>query len=118
MASKKTVKVMVVTTALWVAVLWAIASSTRVSACPLCSESLPNTSAPGQSSSSQAGDASAGQPPRQGHLAEGFYYSIMFMLAMPYLIVGGLGGMLYFKLKNAGIPAPAATESQVEINPS
>ena len=81
---------------------------TPAQACPMCSESLPSNS-PGQDS----GDAAAVSSNQTGSgLAEGFYYSILLMLAMPFLMVAGLGGMLYLSAKRAsnGPPVPACAD--------
>jgi hypothetical protein len=60
-------------------------------ACPSCKESL---------SASQA------------NLARGFYYSILFMMSMPFLILGGIGGYFYWQIRKARAALasqPAAT---------
>jgi hypothetical protein len=62
-------------------------------ACPSCKESL---------SASQA------------NLARGFYYSILFMMSMPFLILFGIGGYFYWQIRKAraalAAKAAAATE--------
>jgi heme/copper-type cytochrome/quinol oxidase subunit 2 len=52
------------------------------SACPTCKDGL------------------AGDPEAAG-LARGIYYSILFMLAMPALILTGLGSLFYFEIRRA-----------------
>lgn len=74
-----------------------------VEACPNCTEIL---------SESKSGTPTIDPQQAQG-LATGFYWSILFMIATPFSIVGGLGAMLYFNIrKNApksepGRPRPA-----------
>lgn len=52
-------------------------------ACPLCAENLP-------------ADEQAGKT------AQGFYWSILFMMSVPFLLAGGFGGTLwYVSRKNA-----------------
>lgn len=50
------------------------------SACPSCQTALGNDSS-------------------QGDLARGIYYSILFMMAMPFAIVGTFGGLAYRTIK-------------------
>jgi hypothetical protein len=58
-------------------------------ACPTCKEGLAG-----------AGD---------GHdLARGYYWSILFMMSMPFLILGGLAGYFYFEIRRARQTAPLA----------
>ena len=60
-------------------------------ACPGCKESLSGS---------------------QANLARGFYYSILFMMSMPFLILGGVGGYFYWQIRKARAalaPASAAT---------
>lgn len=51
------------------------------SACPTCKDNL--------------GD------PSSANLARGFYYSILFMLSMPYLILGSIGLYFYLLVRKA-----------------
>lgn len=66
----------------------AVAAPAR--ACPNCSDSLPS-----------AAQAEDGAEPT-GSLAEGFYWSILLMMGAPFVVVGGLGGMLYVTIKRSG----------------
>ena len=50
------------------------------SACPSCQSALGNDST-------------------HGDLARGIYYSILFMMAMPFAIVGTFGGLAYRAIK-------------------
>ncbi len=36
-----------------------------------------------------------------GHLVRGYFWSIMFMMSMPFLIVAGLGGIFYMEVRRA-----------------
>jgi len=51
-------------------------------ACPTCKESLAHD------------PASAG-------LARGFYYSILFMVSMPFVIFGGMSAYFYWEVRRA-----------------
>jgi heme/copper-type cytochrome/quinol oxidase subunit 2 len=53
-----------------------------VAACPTCKENLAHD------------PASAG-------LARGIYYSILFMISMPFLIFGGLSAYFYWEIRRA-----------------
>ncbi len=67
--------------ALAVALVCLIASV--AAACPNCKEAI-------------------GQNDQQGQaLAAGFYYSILFMMAMPFAILGTFGGMAYLSIRRA-----------------
>jgi len=63
-----------------VAVFAAVAS-----ACPTCKEGV------------DAND------PSHKSLAAGFYYSILFMMSMPYLLLGTLGFVAYHSIKKAKV---------------
>jgi hypothetical protein len=63
-------------------------------ACPNCSESVATTDAAGR---------------KVGSLGEGFNYSVLFMMAMPFAMVAGFGGAVYWHLKNN--PAPGVGTS-------
>jgi uncharacterized membrane protein len=52
-------------------------------ACPTCKEGLAQTDPHGQS------------------IAAGYYYSILFMMAMPFAILGTFGSMAYFSIRRA-----------------
>ncbi len=78
----------------------------RAQACPMCSELLPNDQGPADAATQTSPDATS--PPQTGaSLAKGFYYSILFMLAVPFLLVTGLSGMLYLSVKKAREPSQA-----------
>ena len=54
-----------------------------VVACPTCTEGLNQSD------------------PQHQSVAAGFYYSILFMMSMPYLILGTLGSLAYFSIRRA-----------------
>jgi hypothetical protein len=74
-------------TALAAALVACVASAAW--ACPTCKEDLANN------------------PQGQG-LAAGFYYSILFMMSMPFLIIGTLGTVAYRSVKRAQAEREAA----------
>lgn len=60
--------------------LLVLGAASVASACPSCQAALGNDSS-------------------QGDLARGIYYSILFMMAMPFAIVGTFGGLAYRVIK-------------------
>jgi hypothetical protein len=64
--------------AVWFAVVFGVASV--ASACPSCQQAL-------------------GEGGSQGDLARGLYYSILFMMSMPFAIVGTFAGLAYRAVK-------------------
>jgi hypothetical protein len=58
--------------------LLTLGSATVAEACPSCQQALANG---------------------QGDLARGIYYSVLFMMAMPFAIVGSFGFMAYRAIK-------------------
>jgi hypothetical protein len=71
----------------WQTVIIAVAAvalfAAVASACPTCKEGL---------------DAS---DPHHRSIAAGFYYSILFMMSMPYLLLGSLGCLAYVSIRRA-----------------
>src|SRR5262245_49153265 len=61
-------------------------------ACPTCGEGIAQSDPQGQS------------------LAAGMYYSILFMMSMPYVILATVGCVFYFHIRRARL-AKAAEES-------
>lgn len=61
-----------------VAVLTAVAS-----ACPTCKEGLDQND------------------PHHQSLAAGFYYSILFMMSMPYIVLGSFGYLAFLSIRKA-----------------
>jgi heme/copper-type cytochrome/quinol oxidase subunit 2 len=52
------------------------------SACPTCKENLAHD-------------------PATANLARGFYYSILFMVSMPFVIFGGMSAYFYWEVRKA-----------------
>jgi heme/copper-type cytochrome/quinol oxidase subunit 2 len=52
------------------------------SACPTCKDNLAHD-------------------PATANLARGFYYSILFMVSMPFLIFGGMSAYFYWEVRKA-----------------
>jgi hypothetical protein len=48
--------------------------------------------------------------PASANLARGFYYSILFMLSMPYLILTGIGLYFYSLVRKARLEREAAAQ--------
>jgi hypothetical protein len=76
----------------WIAVLTAVfwlSSGEPTLACPSCKEAL--------------GSSSGG-----GDLVSGFFWSILFMLSMPFLLLGSFGLYFYYLVRKARLARPAA----------
>ncbi len=77
---------------LLVAVLVLFAVASVAYACPTCKDSL------------------AGNDPEHANLVRGYFWSIIFMMSMPFLILSGLATLFYFEVRrarlNALAPAP------------
>jgi p-aminobenzoyl-glutamate transporter AbgT len=68
----------------WIAPLAVVVALASVAAaCPTCSEGL------------------ASSDPQHQSLAAGFYYSILFMMSMPFAILGTFGGLAYSSIRRA-----------------
>jgi hypothetical protein len=46
-------------------------------------------------------DGLAQQDPHGQSIAAGYYYSILFMMAMPFAILGTFGGLAYLSIRRA-----------------
>jgi hypothetical protein len=46
-------------------------------------------------------DAIAQNDPQHQAMVKGYFYSILFMMSMPFLVVGTFGGMAYLSIKRA-----------------
>jgi hypothetical protein len=68
-------------------------TATLASACPSCKEAL----------ASSDGDMA------QGDLVSGFMYSILFMLSMPFAIVGAFGTSMYLAVRKARVSSETAS---------
>ena len=75
---------------------------TAAQACPGCAE------------------AQAGQGPGRVNIVRGYQYSIIFMMAMPFLIVGSFGGYVYYTMYRgqSGSDASPPTTDAEETTPS
>jgi len=73
-----------------------------VSACPTCKDTL-----------------AANDPSRQ-NMVRGYFYSILFMLAMPFTILTALSGYFYYEVRKArrlkaqAAPAPTLKTAQTQ----
>jgi hypothetical protein len=66
-------------------------------ACPFCKEALANSGG--------------------GDLVSGFFYSILFMLSMPFLIITGMGTYMYVLVRRARAAREAGGEGTVAVEP-
>lgn len=65
------------------AILIVAVASACVVACPTCKDGI------------------AQNDPQHQSLARGFYYSILFMMSMPFAILGTFGSMAYLSIRRA-----------------
>jgi len=70
------------------------------SACPLCKDAKSDTDYPGGTAS----------------LSSGFYYSILLMVAAPFLVVGGLIFRIALARRRAASPAAEASAEPVPVS--
>ena len=70
------------------AVLLVAAMRSVALACPTCGEALGQQDAAG------------------GGVAKGFFWSILFMMSVPYLLLTTFGGCMYWKVRRARMPRP------------
>ena len=73
--------------AVLVMVLW---TSSDVLACPTCKEGLAENDPAGQA------------------MAAGYFYSILFMMSMPFLILGTFGSFAYWSIRKANDQRPVS----------
>jgi hypothetical protein len=60
-------------------------------------------------------DGLAQNDPQGKAIAAGFYYSILFMISMPYVVLGTVGSLAYLSIRRARLANEAAgSESQAE----
>ena len=79
----------------WIFAVAAVALFASVaSACPTCKEGV---------------DAS---DPHHQSLALGFYYSILFMMSMPYIILGSFGYLAFLSIRRAKVRQEADQTDQ------
>jgi heme/copper-type cytochrome/quinol oxidase subunit 2 len=67
-------------------------------ACPTCKDNLAHD-------------------PASAHLARGFYYSILFMVSMPFIIFGSLSAYFYWEFRRAAARAAAAPTPAAPAGP-
>jgi hypothetical protein len=77
--------------ALAVVLLWVSAAA----ACPSCKESLNSS---------------------QADVVRGYFYSILFMISMPILILSGLGALMYREVRRAQAARQAAPADSGELH--
>lgn len=75
------------------ACLWVVVATPRAEACPNCRDSVPTTNLE--------------NAPPPGSLAKGYAFSIIVMMASPFILVGGFGGALYLTVKRSSAAAQA-----------
>lgn len=57
--------------------------------------------------------------PNQAHLVRGLFYSIIFLLSMPFLILGGLSSYFYWQVRQARTRAALASATPLrELGPT
>ncbi len=74
------------------ALLLVIGFATVASACPTCKFGL------------------AENDPTNGGMAAGYFYSILFMMAMPFVLLGSFSGCAYLAVRRARIEQEAAAQ--------
>ena len=71
------------TTLLLVAVAVVLLAETAALACPSCKESLAHSD------------------PARANMVRGYFWSILFMMSMPFLILGGLSTLFWWEIRKA-----------------
>ncbi len=82
---RRTARILVVAAAMFAV------SAAVVDACPNCAEAMPGSRNPTATDPTSAPSGGGGG----GGLADGFYYAILFMLAVPFTLAGVGGYALY-----------------------
>jgi heme/copper-type cytochrome/quinol oxidase subunit 2 len=65
-------------------------------------------------------DAQAGQGADRANIVRGYFWSIVFMMSMPFMLIGGFGTYCYVqfkKLKAGAEPSPVPADSTMEAEP-
>lgn len=70
--------------------------TSMANACPTCTEGLAQHDPHGQS------------------IAAGYYYSILFMMSMPYIVLGTFISVAYYSIRRAKVANLAAADCQTE----
>ncbi len=76
------------------AVVVALCLAATAWACPTCAEGLAQN-----------------DPTSQG-MASGYFYSILFMMAMPFVTLGTLGGLAYLSVRRARVAEALAGKTE------
>lgn len=50
-----------------------------------------------------------GNDPERANLVRGYFWSILFMMSMPFLILTGIGGYFYYEIRKARLAQAAAS---------
>ena len=66
--------------------------ATAASACPTCANGM------------------AGADPQHQNLIDGYFYSILFMMSMPFLLIGSFSGYMYWEVRKARARAEEAPD--------
>ena len=56
-------------------------------------------------------DAIAQNDPQHQAMVKGYFYSILFMMSMPFVVLGTFGGMAYLSVKRARQNSPVAKQT-------
>jgi len=72
--------------------------ATAAEACPGCAE------------------AQAGQGPERANIVRGYFWSIVFMMSMPFLMVGGFGTYCYAHFRKVGQSQAAAPTTPAAVS--
>ncbi len=65
-------------------------------------------------------DAMEKQDPTHGGMVKGYFYSILFMMGTPYLVLGAFCGVMYYKVRRArraGKPKPPLGAAAIPSKP-
>ncbi len=73
-------------------------TATDLLACPTCKDGLANSD------------------PLSQAQARGFFYSILFMMAMPFVLLGSLGSAAYFSIKKANRQKASDTSGASDLS--
>jgi heme/copper-type cytochrome/quinol oxidase subunit 2 len=77
-------------TILFVAMVLLLCSADAAWACPTCKDGLADS-------------------PNASNLVQGYFWSICFMMSMPFVILGGLGTYFYYEVRRARANSPEST---------
>jgi ABC-type Na+ efflux pump permease subunit len=79
------------------AIVLALLIASVAAACPNCKEGLAQNDPHGQS------------------IAAGYYYSILFMMSMPFAILGTFGSLAYLSIRRARQQAEAQQQDESQV---